>query len=248
MLNEEKGKFYLLELISRSPDSLMCTDNETYLMGRSNPGLPTWIWTKDNLEEENYLKVVEDIKKYIVDEEHKFTCKKELYEKLSKTFETDNYFEMGYLECNELKEIENKKGLFDKADYSDKMTLARFWQNNCRELENENISYTEALETVNEWIEKGNFYVLRDGTGRAVSMAGYSTLDDLAKITHVYTDLKERGKNYCTSLIYYLTKELFDKGYKPMLYTNVNYPASNKAYKKVGFEDKGILINFIIKK
>ena len=45
----EKGLFYLLNLICTNQDSLVCTDNETYLMGRSNPGLPTWIWTKDNL-------------------------------------------------------------------------------------------------------------------------------------------------------------------------------------------------------
>jgi len=244
----EKGLFYLLNLICTNQDSLVCTDNESYLMGRSNLGLPTWIWTKDNLSEESYRKVKEDIKKYLVDKENKFTCKKELYEKLSQEFDTDNYFEMGYLECKELKEIENKKGLFDKADYSDKMVLARFWQDNCREMDKENIELSAALETVNNWIEEGNFYVLRDGAGKAVCMAGYSTLDEYAKITHVYTERKERGKHYCTSLIYYLTKELIEKGYKPMLYTDFHYEASNKAYNNVGFENEGILINFIIRK
>ena len=31
-----------------------------------------------------------------------------------------------------------------------------------------------------------------------------------------------------------------------MLYTDYNYPASNRAYKEVGFEDKGLLINYKI--
>ena len=248
MYEQEKGKFYLLGLICKSENSLICTDNETYLMGRSNLGLPTWIWSKDNIDDDSFRNLKEDIKKYIVEKENKFTCKKELYEKLSQFFETDNCFEMGYLECKELKEIENKKGLFDKADYSDKTVLARFWQDNYREIEHESIDYTEALETVNNWIEEGNFYVLRDGTGKAVSMASYSTLDEYAKITHVYTDPKERGKHYCTSLIYYLTKELIEKGFKPILYTDFHYESSNKAYKKVGFVDEGILINFIIKR
>ncbi len=29
-----------------------------------------------------------------------------------------------------------------------------------------------------------------------------------------------------------------------MLYTDYNYPASNKAYINAGYEDKGILVNF----
>ena len=124
MYEQEKGKFYLLGLICKSENSLICTDNETYLMGRSDLGLPTWIWSKDNIDDDSFRNLKEDIKKYIVEKENKFTCKKELYEKLSQFFETDNCFEMGYLECKELKEIENKKGLFDKADYSDKTVYA----------------------------------------------------------------------------------------------------------------------------
>lgn len=244
----DKGLFYLLELICTNPNSLIKTDNKTYLMGRSDLKYPTWIWTKDNLSDEEFNKVVGEVKEYIIEDKTKFTCKKELYDKLSKVFETEDYFEMGYLECNELKEIENKNGLYDKADYSDKMTLAYFWIDNCKEMGNETISFTDALETVNNWINEENFYVLRDGKGKTVCMAGYSTLNEYAKITHVFTDRKERGKHYCTTLIYYLTKELIEKGFKPVLYTNLKYPASNKAYKNVGFEDKGILINFIIKK
>ena len=33
-----------------------------------------------------------------------------------------------------------------------------------------------------------------------------------------------------------------------MLYTDFHYEASNKAYNNVGFENEGILINFIIRK
>lgn len=243
----EKGMFYLLELICSDQNSKVSTDNESYLMGRCDLNYPTWIWTKDNLTDKEFRKVKEAIKEFITEKENKITCKKELYDKLTKEFETDNYFEMGYLECNNLNEIENKKGIYDKADYSDKKVLARFWQDNRREKDNEIIDTITALETVNSWIEEGNFYVLRDGSGKAVSMAGYSTLDEFAKITHVYTTPKERGKHYCTSLIYYLTKELINKGYKPILYTDFHYEASNKAYNNVGFENKGILINFIIK-
>jgi len=41
-----------------------------------------------------------------------------------------------------------------------------------------------------------------------------------------------------------MTNEILSKGYVPLLYTDYNYIASNKAYKNAGYEDKGILINF----
>lgn len=41
-----------------------------------------------------------------------------------------------------------------------------------------------------------------------------------------------------------MTNELLKKGYIPLLYTDYNYIASNKAYMNAVFEDKGFLINF----
>ena len=34
------------------------------------------------------------------------------------------------------------------------------------------------------------------------------------------------------------TKEAYEKGFIPTLYTNADYAASNKCYQKVGFVDK----------
>ena len=41
-----------------------------------------------------------------------------------------------------------------------------------------------------------------------------------------------------------MTNKLLDNGLVPLLYTDYNYPPSNKAYINAGYEDKGILINF----
>lgn len=53
------------------------------------------------------------------------------------------------------------------------------------------------------------------------------------------------GKVYRCSIdenvVYYATKEAFDKGYIPTLYTNADYVASNKCYQKIGFEIRGSL-------
>ena len=246
---EEKDKFYLLLLIATASDPLFYSDLETYVIGRSEKPYPTWIWTKDNLPLDKLELLKNDLDNFIEEGQTKLTCKKELYDYLAIEYQTEDYFEMGYLSCKEAIKPLKGKGIFVKPNYADKVTLAEYWRRNCKETkENPNITQQEALETAESWIEDKNFYVLKDSSGEIVCMAGFSILEDLAKITHVYTPIEERKKGYCQYLIYSLAKKLLEDGYKPLLYTDYHYIASNIAYKKVGFQDEGILINFKINK
>ena len=45
-------------------------------------------------------------------------------------------------------------------------------------------------------------------------------------------------------MVYELTKKIMNAGYIPVLYTDQNYPNSNKAYANVGYVNRGTLINF----
>ena len=246
--NQEKDKFYLLNLISETVGSLLSSDNSTYIIGRSKVGLPTWIWTLDDIEKVNLESLEKDLQNYLEPGENKITCKKELYNLLKEKYKTSNYFEMGYLSCRELIKPSKLNGVFVRPNYGDKISLSRLWIANNKEMENVDISESEALETVDEWLENKNFYVLKDETGKIVSMAGYSTVENQAKITHVFTPKEERQKGYCKSLIYCLTKLLLEKELVPLLYTDYHYKPSNEAYKKVGYEPQGYLVNFKIKK
>lgn len=243
---QEKDKFYLLSVIALSSSPLMYSDLENYIIGRSETRYPTWIWTKDNLSEEKTDEITKILDKYLISGANKFTCKKELYDKLSKKYSTKDYFEMGYLTCKEVVKPSQRKGIFVRPNYADKVTLAEFIRNNTKEIENKEISQQEALEQAEQFISGKEFYVLKNNKGDLVSMAGYSVIDGSAKISHVYTAKEERGKSYCKNLIYELTKKLLNEGYKVLLYTDYHYQPSNVAYKKVGFEDEGILINFTI--
>ena len=245
---KEKEKFYLLSVIATGEDPLLYSDNENYIVGRSEVGYPTWIWTIDNLKPEKVEEIKEVLENYLVEGENKFTCKKELYDLLSKEYDTKDYFEMGFLSCKEQIEPPKVEGKFTKPSYGDKVTLAEYWRDNNKELYKKYISQMEALEEVERWLDSEKFYVWKDTTGEAVCMAGYSTIDDLAKITHVFTPKEERGKGYCKNLIYSLSKQLMEEGKKPLLYTDYQYQASNKAYQAVGYEEGGILINFSIHK
>lgn len=242
---KEKYLFYILEKIIKDKNSTIYSDNNSYIIGQTNKDLPIWIWTA-NLNDLTNLK--NDLDKILVNPENKITSKKELYELLKKEYEITDYFEMGYLSLEKPIKPLNKKGIFVRPNYSDVTTLAEYFIANEKEMDNIDIDINNAIEEVNAWVKSKEFYILKDNKGKIVSMAGYSILDNIAKITHVYTPVEERNKGYCKNLIYNLSKKLLEEGYQPVLYTDYNYKPSNKAYKEVGFEDKGLLINYKIKK
>lgn len=242
---KEKDKFYLLTLISMTEGSLLYSDLKTYILGRSEVGLPTWIWTDSNID---YELLKKDLNELMETGINKITCKKELYEKLKKDYKTNNYFEMGYLSCKRLIKPKELKGVFTRPSAKDEMIIASYFQQSHEETEHKKLSLNDALEDARLWIKGKRFFILVNEKGKIVSMAGYSQIGDVAKITHVYTPKEERRKSYCTNLIYELTKYLEDNDAKAILYTDYNYKASNEAYKKVGYEIEEVLINFEIEK
>lgn len=249
LFQPEREMFYVISLIATGDNPLIYSDLGTYIVARSAPGLPTWIWTKDNISKDKLKEIEKVLEEFYEKGQNDFTSKKEFYEYLKEKEETSNYLEMGFLSCKEAMKPLKGKGIFVKPNHEDKVTLAEFWRQNVKELyKGKVISQQEALEEVEGWLDSKKFYVLKDNNGDIVSMAGYGVVDDMAKITHVYTDKEERGKGYCQYLIYSLTKKLLEDGYLPLLYSDYHYEASNQAYKKVGYQDEGYLINFRIEK
>lgn len=240
---KEKNMFFFL----LNPKTHLISDKENYIIGPKIKEYPVWIWSKDRLtvEKKEEIKLLLE-EKYLKKGENPFICKKELYEEITQSFSTMDYFEMGYLQCESLKECKEVSGVFAKANYGDKIALAKLWQSFCKEVDQEEIELKECLEVVSDLLERDQFYVWRNNQGKVISMASYSVEQDVAAISHVYTKKEERNKGYCANLIYYLTKNLLEKNLHPMLYTDYHYKPSNASYKKVGYQEKGILIRFKI--
>lgn len=247
---KDKEKFSLVYKMLKSKDKLFLSDEESYLLARGTVGYPTWVWTKDNLSYDKVLEVEDLLKKnYLPEEVNSFTCKKEVYSYFEKDLDAYDYFEMGFLLCKSLNDVEKAKGFLDNPRYSDKTLLAKYWQDNSKEMEYQTeLTYEEALEEVSKWLDDPKYFVWRDEKGRAVSLGCYSEDANLAKVSHVYTPKEERCKGYCRSLVYEVTKKLLEEGLTPVLYTDLHYEASNHTYKKVGYEDQGYLVNFKVKR
>lgn len=247
---KDKYKFYLITQNLKSDSVVLYSDEENYVICRGTVGWPTWIWTKDNFDITKLDEIMQVIELYLTDsEKDKFTCKKELYDLLVKVgfdkLNLDDYFEMGTLSCKQTKKPKECDGKISVAAIEDKTTLVKYWFDDSQEMNGvAPISMEQAEEDVQKMLDSNKFYIWKNDDGKIVCMANYSEVDGQAKLSHVYTPIDERGKGYAANLIYNMTNDLLKKGLVPLLYTDYNYPPSNKAYINAGYDDTGILINF----
>jgi len=244
---DEQAKFALLYQIVNAECKIE-TDNINYFMAQTKLGYPVWVWTKKNISK-NKIKEIQDKMNSFITDGHKvkFTCKKEIYDALRNEkfkYLTDEYFEMGSYYCKKTIRPKETKGYFSLATMQDLEVLSNYhiWDN--KETSNIEISKADAIDHVKELIEKKSFYIWKDDKEKIVCMAMLNINLQFARINHVYTPIGERCKGYAQNLIYVLTNKALDKGFIPVLYTDSHYPASNKAYVAVGYENIGVLINF----
>lgn len=252
---KDKYKFNIVSKILAGDEVLLYSDEENYFLARNKAGMPTWIWTKDGLEDEQILEEIKEaISLYLTDLEYdQFTCKKEYYnflmqigyEKLNK----EDYFELGFLTCNEVKNVKQTDGKMEICSKEDEQNLLNLFLQftefmNKTLKSNKKVSLEDIKEEMDGQIEQKRLFCWKNKEGKIVCIANFQVLEDTARIGHVFTLEEERGKGYAANLIHNLTQRLLDDGLKPLLYTDYSYIASNKAYINAGYEDKGILINF----
>lgn len=253
-MNEEfqkdKYEFNIIMKNLSSDDLELYSDEENYIICRGSKNLPTWIWTRDNISEKLVVEIEELIKLYLTDKEKDaFTCKREFYNMLIqsgfKNINKEDYFEMGFLRCDKLIGTRKHLGRLSKPTEKDRAILEKFWYDDSIESNGiANRTIEQAKKDVDAFLKRWDFFVLRNDEGKVVSMASFSVLGDQGKFGNVYTPPEERRKGYASYLVYILTMNLLCNDLVPIVYTEYNYGPSNKMYKSIGYEDKGVLVNF----
>ncbi len=241
--------FYALD----SPNLVLYSDEENYLLCRGDTTWPTYIWTKDKLEKKYVKEIEELIEKYYLTDNCKFTCKKELYDYLIEDkfpyINLKETYEMNCLKCSKLIKPKDKEVERLGLTKEDIKTIAEYWYQDTLETKDpEVITKKQALEDAEFWYRDKNFNIIKDHNNKIVSMAYYTINNDVSIISHVYTPKEERRKGYASKLIFSITKELLEKEIIPLLYTKRKYLPANKAYQKIGYKEEGYLVNFKYKK
>lgn len=248
----DKTKFFFVERNRKLASAKVYTDNQTYVACQGDTNLPVWVWTLENLSLNNLKDLKEVLTNYLDNCEVHVTSRREVYDYLVNTnyqyLEQSSYFEMGFLECNKVLEPTKCEGYLDKARLDEVDLLSEYVYLDREELQLDVLTRKEAYNKAVDLLNDDNFYVWRNNNGKLVAYLNYYVVDNQAKLGNVYTVKEERRKGYCANLVYNVTKNLLEQGYTPFLYTDYNYPNSNGAYKKVGYEDLGYLVNYTLKK
>ena len=239
----EKDQFFLLEFIAKDKNSLLFSDLSSYIIGKYEDGNTFWIWTK-KLMSSNQIHSFQKELKSLITNNSSITCRKELYD-LSFSSYKKKYSEIGFLACKKLIPLKERKGEFIQASLLEAVPLSKLCQEYELEIEKEYVDDSSCYSMIHHLIEKNHLYFLKD-QDTIVCMAGYTVLGDVAKITMVYTPPKYRRMSYCKNLVYALTEKLLKEKKRVILYTDYHYVPSNKAYQSIGFQNEGVLVNFLV--
>ncbi len=231
----------LIRILLDFETEITITDHENYVISYSEKPYPVFIWTKDNLSEEEYLKIWDEAKaQFPLDADRFFCVKKELAEYIKEKDGLEADFEFLSYGCEEVIEPEKQvDGEVVLADESDIDTLTQFTHDFQREsgIDMES-SYDECKARVEKKVANGSFYLYKVD-GMSVAMAATRSFHGMVKISHVYTVKNHRRKGYAEKIVYELTKKIVDSGNKAVLYTDSSYLPSNDCYLGVGYTYAG---------
>ncbi len=156
--------------------------------------------------------------------------------KMNCTFK--KYLSMDIMEITKINERLNlPKGNFRLATLKDKELLIDWYIKFINEALNEEISYLDFKDKLNQRIESNNIYIFEDEKNRAMAMISVTRqLVNGVSVSYVYSSKEARGKGFGLAVVYHLSKEYLDKGNRfCTLFVDKKNPISNAVYKKIGY-------------
>ena len=236
---KDRTAFYYMVFNRTLPSTQHASDGKHYVISKPEGHYPTWIWDDDDLDQKAIHDLVGDLKAMQV---QKLTCKQALYDKLRPYFECSGLFKMGAYYLSEVNDFCRAPGEMIVATPIYLNLVAQWWYEARIVMANvQEVSKTAARQEAKDLIASGNLYLWLDQDQCPCCMAHIQKCGDLVKFGHVFTAKEKRQKGYAKALIASLSEDCIAKAYCPVLYTDLAYPASNKAYEKVGFQLSHIL-------
>lgn len=244
---EDSVQFNILSLILESEHLKLYSDNSHIIICQSSPDTAVWIWTDDTITKDNAQMLYDCIyNEFEINTNSAFVIKPAMCDIIKKVIKgktgRDSYIltDMMSYHCLEPIEPEVIDGFMEQADLNDIDIIAEYRANDLKEMNNINTSKEEQLENTKSLIESGNLYVWKNNDGDMTSIAFVAHRSrEQARINRVYTEPKFRNRGYAGMIMYQLSKLLLKEGRIPVVYTDNTYPASNRAYKKVGYKECG---------
>ena len=143
--------------------------------------------------------------------------------------------DQGIYELKKTKQLMLSSGLMRLAKGSE-VYLIGHWMDEFSRVTPKNPTLEQCLERAMSTINEEKIYVW-EVCGEPVSMVmkNRETRNGVV-VSWVYTPKEKRGNGYATSLVHQFSEMLLREYKFCFLYTDLNFPTSNKIYKKIGYK------------
>ena len=248
ILENDKYTFFVLSRVMSGECDLLLTDHERLMICFTCNPYPVWVWTPDDVTEEEKEKAYANVKENcLFTKGHTFNLKYDLADFFIKRASEDAItlsitINMFAYDCpNPIKPHIRADGEFLRCAAEDTDELVEFMDLFHRETGVDQADLETYRCKAEEAIRTGRHFFWKNADGRNVAVCNYGPNGDLAGVGMVYTREEYRRKHYAENLVYQVTQMARDAGYMPMLYTDADYAASNACYEKIGYVLKGKL-------
>lgn len=237
-----------LHRICESGSCKRLASEEGALIYAHNEGHNAWLWMDKELAEERkqayLLELIGDLKGAdlpgVTGEMHAIERFARLYaDANSVSYRTT--MKMEAYHCPEVKLPPGVQGTMRPAVVGDAETVAEYLAGFSKDAFGLKVEPTSQIQAAEGMIASGNLYLWLSGSS-PVSMANIAHRSPRhGRINAVYTPPAHHRQGYAGAIVASLCAMLESEGLVPMLYADTSNPASNKAYRNVGFVSCGIV-------
>lgn len=246
--------FRLIEQIKGTAKLLISDEKSVIIASSLLPSLPAWVWTADGADEGTLAAAYEALtERCVSDKQAHFVSKVPVAEFFCARLLEDGFTAVSRLEmesyvCPKVIPAKNTDVNIEKAAAGDLDDIADF----CRRFEvdcfGREMSVEKSRSDAEAIIKSPLSFVIRDG-GRPAAMAKGTWENEIyAGVNGVYTRPKYRCRGYAAALVAHISERILADGKTPQLYADVANPASNKAYRNIGFVPCGRVVECLLKR
>lgn len=236
--------FSLMELIKQYP-MLLESNEKDFIIGMTAPHMPIWVWTSELISETSTTQLCEYFfNQFRNGQSVYYVAKPNIASILSKPFieklnATVHRIGMESFENPKVISPKNKSVFIERPTDIDVDDIAICMANFEKECFNRVVTPNSLIEKAKNKLENPYFFVIKQNNSVVATAQSSRETDTHIAINQVYTMPEYRGQGFAAALVAYISNLIIQTGKTPALYTDLSNPSSNKAYKNVGFIEKG---------
>lgn len=248
ILKADEYCFSVLMRILRDECELTLTDGERLVICYSGHPYPVWIWLPDDASEAELGRAYEIARdNFGFSSGHRFNMKYAHADYFIRRADQDGEAlsisaNMHTYTCDTPIAPERSRNSRLRTARADELELvAGLIDEFHREASIDKTNMQTYRKRARTLIDDGCFYLLIDEVGEVAACCTLTPLEGQSAIGSVYTLPEKRRRGHAARMVYEVTRLAIDSGKPPVLYTDVDYAASNACYTGIGYTRVGSL-------